>query len=139
MHVRLFLTGLASAALLSAAGLVAAGADQPIKVTGCLQKDGGDYVLTQINEPPKGEPVARQDLKEAEHAYRLEAKSISDNNLASLVGHQVQINGTIAKPSDLNKQVGTSGSDQKKLSEHDLAKVDVTAIKNISSDCGNKK
>lgn len=138
MHVRTFLTACASAALLSAAGIAAA-ADQPITINGCLQKDGGDYILTQINEPPRGESVARQDLKEAEHAYRLDAKSISDNSLAALVGHQVRITGTVAKPSDLNNQVGTTGSDQKKLSEHDLAKVDVTAIKNISSDCGNRK
>jgi len=112
---------------------------QPITVTGCLQKDGGDFVMTQINEPPKGEPVAEQDAKEAEHAYRLNAKNSSDEDWTRLVGRQVRISGTIAKRSDVEQKVGTSGSSDKapKLHESDLAQVDVTDIQQVAANCGH--
>ena len=103
MHARLFLAACASAALLTAAGCngnntntdqtkaapdtatAAKGTSgseeraQPTSLTGCLQKgDGRDFILTQINEPPKGETPAQQDVKEAEHSYRLNAKDTKD-------------------------------------------------------------
>lgn len=162
MHARLFLAACASAALLTAcngnnntsdtdqtktappnAATSATGTSgaedqaKPIAVTGCLQKDGGDYILTQINEPPKGEPVAEQDLKEAEHSYRLNAKNTSDDNWKTLVGHEVRVSGTVAKTSDLDQKVGTSGSsDHPKIKEGDLAKVDVNDIQQVSANCG---
>src|SRR5690349_18534263 len=122
MHARLFLAACASVALMSAgacnnsandntdqtkaapntaaATKGTSGADdqqKPIALTGCLQKDGSDYVVTQINEPPKGEPVAQQDAKEAEHTYRLNAKNTNDDDWAKMVGYQVRVNGTLAK------------------------------------------
>src|SRR5581483_7536761 len=128
MHARLFLAACASAALLSGVACTtnspandtdqAKAADrsnakatatsgdrdtqQPIAVNGCLQKgDGNDYILTAINEPPKGEPVAEQDAKEAEHAYRLHAKNTSDDDWDKMVGHQVRVSGTLARRGDV--------------------------------------
>ncbi len=174
MHARLFLAACASVALLSAGacdsntstdttdhtkaapdtaaaakGTSGTSDDQPrpITLTGCLQKDGSDFILTQINEPPKGEPVAQQDLKEAEHAYRLNAKNANDDDWSKLVGRQVHVDGTMAKASDLAQKVGTSGSndrtanghdsDRMKIHESDLAQVDVSAIQQVAANCGN--
>jgi len=114
---------------------------RPIALTGCLQKaDGSDYILTQINEPPKGEPVAQQDLKEAEHAYRLNAKSTTDDDWDKMVGHQVRVSGTLAKAADIDQKVGTSGSndakDRPKIHEGDLAQVDVADIQMTAGVCG---
>jgi hypothetical protein len=166
MHARLFFVACASAALLGAAACnnsANTNADQtkpapdataatkgtsgnedqqrPISLTGCLQKDGSDFILTQINEPPKGEPVAQQDLKEAEHAYRLNRKNTTDNDWGKMVGYQVRVSGTVAKASDLSEQVGTSGSsdpkDHPKIHEGDLAQVDVADIQMTAASCGD--
>lgn len=163
MHARLFLAACASVALLTAcnsnndtrntdqtksappnSATAATGTSgnedqaKPITITGCLQKDGRDYVLTQINEPPKGEPVAQQDLKEAEHTYRLNAKNTSDDDWPKFVGRQVRVSGELAKASDLNQQVGTSGSNEPpKIDKGDLAKVDVNDIQQVAATCGD--
>jgi hypothetical protein len=165
MHARLYFVACASAALLGAAACnnnsaktttdetkpapdttaaaKAPAEDQqrPISLNGCLQKgDGSNYILTQINEPPKGEPVAQQDLKEAEHAYRLNAKNTSDDDWDKMVGHQVRVSGTLAKAADIDQQVGTSGSsdakDRPKIHEGDLAQVDVADIQMTAASCG---
>ncbi|HZP49200.1 MAG TPA: hypothetical protein VFB07_11725 [Vicinamibacterales bacterium] len=165
MHARLFFAACASVALLSAGacnttpndrttdqtkaapdtaaatkGTTGADADQqkPIALTGCLQKDGGDFVLTQINEPPKGEPVAEQDVKEAEHTYRLNAKNTNDDDWAKMVGREVRISGTLAKRGDVDQKVGTSGSTESapKIRERDLAQVDVSDIQQVAAACG---
>jgi len=157
MQARVFLAACASTALLAACNnttpkdqtktapaetpAATAGtepAPEPINLTGCLQKgDGNTYILTQINEPPKGEPVAKQDAKEAEHAYRLNAKPANDDDWPTMVGRQVLVSGTLAKPSDVAQQVGTSGSkDKTEIHESDLAQVDVADIQQLTASCG---
>ncbi len=166
MHARLYLAACASVALLSACACTnnandnadrtkatpettaaakgAGSADdqpRPIALTGCLQKgDGRDYILTQINEPPKGEPVAEQDAKEAEHSYRLNAKTANDDQWPSMVGREVRVSGTLAKRGDVAQKVGTSGSTDTtpKLHESDLAQVDVSDIQQVSAACGGR-
>ncbi len=126
-------------------------APQPIALTGCLQKgDGSNYILTQINEPSAGsapatgDKVEREQINAAEHAYRLNAKETNDDEWSKLVGRQVRVSGTIAKRSDLEQQVGTSGSsdraqddkDRVKIHESDLAQVDVSQIQQVAASCG---
>jgi hypothetical protein len=174
MHARPFLAACASAALLTAVACtsnsttnrrdtdqVKAAPDtlanakatsgtaeeeaRPIALNGCLQKgDGSSFILTQINEPPKGETPAQQDVKEAEHAYRLNAKQTSDDDWDKMVGHQVRVSGTLARASDVDQQVGTSGSgetksdakDHPKIHEGDLAQIDVADIQMTAASCG---
>jgi len=164
MQARLFLAACASATLLTAAACntdntanqatakpntattAATGTKgtsdeaRPIAITGCLQKDGSDYILTQINEPPKGEPVAQQDVNEAEHTYRLTAKNTTDDDWDKLVGSEVRVSGTLAKGGDVAERVGTTGSnnatDHPEIRERDLAKVDVSDIQVTRAACG---
>ena len=129
---------------------------RPIALTGCLQKgDGSDYILTQINEPSagaatSGDKVEREQVNAAEHSYRLNAKgSTNDDDWSKMVGRQVRVSGTLAKASDIDQKVGTSGSndridtkdnradnDRVKLHESDLAQVDVANIQQVAAECG---
>lgn len=120
---------------------------QPITLNGCLQKGDGhsDYILTEMNEPPAGHAtpadsgkVEREQVKEAEHSYRLNADNSKDD-LAKLVGHQVKVSGTMAKRADIDTKVGTSGSNDRNganIDEGDLAKVDVASVEQVSASCG---
>jgi len=133
----------------------------PVTLTGCLQQgdSSSSYILTEMNEPgsrptatsgsaDQGDKVAREQLKEAEHAYRLDAKN--DDDLAKLVGKKVRVSGTITDKSDLvartdqnrdRNGVGTSGRtddhDRPKISESDLARVDVNSVEKVADACGS--
>jgi hypothetical protein len=122
----------------------------PINLTGCLQKGGGftaPYVLTQVNEPARSVgttgsteapgAAAREQMREARHAYRLAGDK---DQLDNLVGKQVRVQGTVAENSDLNKRAEDSRRDADKpadLDTNDLAKVNVTSISSVSDSCGN--
>lgn len=123
---------------------------QPITLSGCLQKgDHGDYILTEINEPAPGatsdksaNKVEREDLNAAEHAYRLKNDNGKDSDLDNFVGRQIRVSGTVAKRSDIDQKVGTSGSNDKdnkgvKLHDSDLAQVDVTNVQQTAASCGH--
>src|SRR5581483_10559411 len=96
----------------------------PVTLTGCLQQgdSSSSYILTEMNEPSsrptatsgsagQGDKVAREQLKEAEHAYRLDAKN--DDELSKLVGKKVRVSGTITDKSDL-----TANNDQNRDRDH---------------------
>lgn len=145
---------------------------KPINLTGCLQQGDSrsSYILTEINEP-SSRPTAtsgsnangrveREQMREAQHAYRLDAKD--DDELARLVGKKVRVSGTLTDRSDLMASnsdrahdqgtVGTSGQNDRsktrtapsgdrdrgdKISESDLGQVDVTSIEKIADTCGS--
>jgi hypothetical protein len=135
---------------------------KPIDLTGCVQKAGGSYVLTEINKPnPNAAPtvkkgdgriVEREQLHAAQHAYRLSAEK--DDELEKLVGKQVKVSGTMTEASDLiarddrranDLRVGTSGDqdknhdrkqDRARIRTGDLASVDVTTIEPMAGGCG---
>jgi hypothetical protein len=129
---------------------------EALNVSGCLQKKGGDFILTELSEPStggastkgEGDKVAREQLHAAQHAYRLRADN--DDDLAKLVGKQVRVRGTVDKKSDLavkDQPAATSGSkdrasddrDRRDISAGDLARVDVTSIEQVSASCGSAK
>lgn len=140
----------------------AAPADQqavnsPITVTGCLQKEGGlmtTYIVTGMNEPPQkgigttgnGTAVEREQLREAENAYRVSPKDNVD--MESMVGKQVRVSGMIAKRADLPEPAtATSGNNEakemkkeakemEKIDKGDLAKIDDATIAVVSDNCG---
>src|ERR1043165_8436614 len=72
----------------------------PINLTGCVQKSESginSYVLPQVNTPAqsvgttgsaKPDAVAQDQLREAEHAYRLDG---DNSELDKLVGKQVSV------------------------------------------------
>ena len=119
-----------------------------INLTGCLQKGGGltsSYVLTQVNEPTRSvgtsgssqpDVVKQEQMREAKHSYRLDG---NDDQLGSLVGKQVRVEGTVAEKSDLNKRAGEDRKDTDKpadIDTGDLAKVKVNSISAVSDACG---
>jgi hypothetical protein len=134
---------------------------KPIDVTGCLQKAGGSYMLTEISKPnPNAAPtntkgdgslVEREQLHAAQHAYRLSADK--DDDLEKLVGKQVKVSGTVTEASDLTARddrrrndlsVGTSGDqdknhdrkqDRARIRTGDLASVDVSSIQPTDGGC----
>ena len=124
----------------------------PITLTGCLQKGDGalrsDYVLTEVNTSrtsvgtsgatPKSDAVGQEQMREAEHAYRLDGDR---DDLDKLVGKQVRVSGTIEKRSDLNDHNadGTlKDRDRTKISDSDLAQVKVASVSSIADACGGK-
>jgi hypothetical protein len=130
-----------------------------VTLTGCLQKGDGrsDYILTQVNEPRAGvgtggsttgsgstasgdrDLVAQQQMRAAEHAYRL---SGDNDTLEPLVGKQVKVNGTMERRSELNEH-NDNGSlkdrDRTKIDEKDLASVHVASINSIADSCGGSR
>jgi len=127
---------------------------QPITLTGCLQKGDGtlrsDFVLTEVNTSrasvgtsgaganPKSDVVGQEQMRQAEHAYRLDGDR---DDLDKLVGKQVRVSGTIEKRSDLNDH-SASGTvkdrDRTKIDDGDLAQVKVASVTSIGSACGGK-
>jgi len=123
----------------------------PVTLTGCLQKGGGggDYILTEVNTTrtsvgtsgsaasgSASDPVGREQMRSASHAYRLNGDR---DNLETLVGKQVRVNGTLAERSDLNDHAAagtTKDKDRTKIDEDNLAKVDVGSIDSIADTCG---
>jgi hypothetical protein len=127
-------------------------APQPINLTGCLQQGKGDaYILTALNEPKQPDSskpavVEREKVAAAREAYRLKADD--SNELSKLVGHRIRVEGTLARRADLpaapSESVGTSGqqadkkaaSSEPKISQDDLAQVDVRSVQSIANACG---
>jgi hypothetical protein len=123
--------------------------NSPITVTGCLQKEGGlttTYIVTAMNEPSQngigttgnGAAVDREQLREAQNAYRVSARDNID--MESMVGKQVRVTGTIAKRADLPSP--TTGNDQardmQKIDKGDLAKIDNATVAVVSDSCGDR-
>lgn len=126
-------------------GTAAEAKNEPVSLTGCLQKgDGSNYILTELSEPRAGSAkasgdnrVEREQLNAAEHSYRLSAgKNVDDDEWDKLVGAKVKVDGTLAK----RAEIGTSGSDtgREKIHEGDLAQVDVNSIQKVANACGGR-
>lgn len=125
--------------------------NSPIEVTGCLQKEGGlmtTYIVTSVNEPLQkgvgttgnGTAVAREQLRAAEHSYRIETKDKVD--MESMVGKRVRVSGVVAKRADLPDvpPAPAAGKDEprtmEKIDKGDLAKIDEASIAVIAGNCG---
>src|SRR5262249_12891066 len=110
--------------------------NSPITVTGCLQKEGGlttTYIVTAMNEPSRnGAAVDREQLREAQNAYRVSPKDNVD--MESMVGKQVRVTGMIAKRADLPSP--TTGTDRD-IDKGDLAKIDNAMVAVVSDTCGD--
>jgi hypothetical protein len=117
--------------------------NSPITVTGCLQKESGlttTYIVTAMNEPShkdigttgNGAAVDREQLREAQNAYRVSPKDNVD--MESMVGKQVRVTGMIAKRADLPSP--TTGTDRD-IDKGDLAKIDDATVAVVSDTCGN--
>ncbi len=124
---------------------------EPITLTGCLQKGNGalrtDYILTEVNATrspvgtsgaanPKSDVVGNEQMRAAEHSYRLDGDR---DELDKLVGKQVRVNGTVEKRSDLNEHNadGTvKDRDRTKIDDGDLAQVKVDTVASIADACG---
>jgi hypothetical protein len=109
---------------------------EAVSLTGCLQKDGGTFVLTRLNEPvgTGGQDSAfpkREQVRSAENAFRLDAEG--DVKLDDLVGKQIHVDGTYAAKADLPK----SDPDDA-IKTGDLTKVNVRAATMISDSCGGR-
>jgi len=150
-------------------GTAAKNDQSPVTMTGCLQHgDGRSFILTEINSPrtsvgtsgstAAGDPVGREQMREAAHAYRLKAED--DKSLEGLVGHQVRVSGTVTERADLpataandkpatdraagdrkadDRAAATSGSnpDRQKIDEGDLASIQVASIDSVADACGS--
>jgi hypothetical protein len=118
-----------------------------ISLTGCLQKDGSNYIITQVNEPSKapaakgkatsGDKVEREQMNAARHAYRInDDRSDKNEDLDKLVGKQVRVSGMLTDQSGLmakseheQNSVGTSGTQSSKskagsYNDRDREKID---------------
>ena len=136
----------------SAADKDTAAKAEPITLTGCLQKGDGavrtDYILTEVKTTrasvgtsgaaanPKSDAVGQEQMRQAEHAYRLDGDR---DDLDKLVGKQVRVSGTIEKRSDLNDH-NANGTvkdrDREKISDSDLAELKVASVSSIPGACG---
>jgi hypothetical protein len=111
-----------------------AATNQPVSLTGCLQKgDANTYILTELSEPGGGGGV--EPANAAKHTYKLSgAKGVNDDDWIALIGTKVKVNGTLTK----RGEVGTSGADstdRTKINEDDFAPVDVNAMEKIGDAC----
>jgi len=122
---------------------------QPISITGCLQKDGRDYIVTRINEP-SSRPVATsggsngsvqtEQLRAAASAYRVNP---SDNSkIDDLVGKQVEVAGTLTERAELTRDAdearATSGT-RADIKDGDLARITATSVTKVADNCGKGK
>jgi hypothetical protein len=124
----------------------AANQPTPITVTGCLQHDGGTYIVTRLNEPSQkgvgttgsSAAVEHEQLREAANAYRVDPKQ--DTDLDKMVGKQVSVSGTVENKGDLPKASGTSGqsatNDRPDIGRSDLAKISAETVSVVSDNCG---
>ncbi len=111
----------------------------PITVTGCLQQEDHDYILTAMNEPgmagapaAAGNKVGTEQLTEARHAYKLSSR----DDLDVLVGKSVRVEGTLARRSDVVRTGNQPTTDRQDLDQGDLAAIDVTTINQVADACG---
>jgi len=126
----------------------------PITVAGCLQKGtGSDFILTRINEPSQGVgttgasgssavqagnssaagsgTVEREQLRSAAGAYRVDAADTL--NLATLVGKEVQVVGTIKENMDLPR--ANADRDPVQVKQRDLARIEATSVSQTAAEC----
>jgi hypothetical protein len=126
----------------------------PITLTGCLQRGGGlnNFILTQVNAPsetpvattgkdPGGAAVQREQMREAKHAFALEADD--KDAMRELVGKQVRVTGKIDEASDLHRKSAEAKTPSERrdgldIDAGDLAKVDVQGIVKVADACGEK-
>jgi len=118
----------------------------PITVTGCLQRDGGTYIVTRLNEPSEkgvgttgsGAAVEHEQLREAANAYRVDPKQ--DTDLDKMIGKKVSVNGTLEDKANLPQASGTSGqssaNDRPDIGRTDLAKISADNVSVVSDNCG---
>src|SRR5262245_26706762 len=131
---------------------------QPISITGCLQKDGRDYIVTRINEP-SSRPVAtsggsngsvqNEQLREAASAYRVNPSD--DSKIDDLVGKKVEVAGTLTERAELTRDGdetrATSGSKadtdagraRTDIKNGDLARITATSVTKVADNCGQGK
>ena len=118
----------------------------PITVTGCLQHDGGTYIVTRLNEPSQkgvgtsgsAAAVEHEQLREAANAYRVDPKQ--DTDLDKMVGKQVSVSGTVEDKANLPQASGTSGQsapdDRADIGRSDLAKISAQTVSVVADNCG---
>jgi hypothetical protein len=118
----------------------------PITVTGCLQHDGGTYIVTRLNEPSEkgvgtsgsAAAVEHEQRREAANAYRVDPKQ--DTDLDKMVGKQVSVSGTIEDKASLPQPSGTSGqsaaNDRPDIGRSDLAKISAETVSVVAANCG---
>src|SRR5438105_2471014 len=115
-------------------------------VTGCLQKDGGTFIVTRLNEPAKrptatsgsSGAVQKEDVRAAANAYRVNPKG--DVDLDGLVGKEISVTGVLAERADLPQTVkpldkGASATDTTDISKGDLAQIDATSVSRVADSC----
>jgi hypothetical protein len=110
----------------------------PITVTGCLQRDGGDFILTAMNEPStSGAPAAvtnkvdREEITEAKHAYKL--SDVDEDQVRPMVGNSIKVVGTLARRADVTQAVERKSDE---LEPSDLAEIDVARVARVARSCG---
>ena len=115
----------------------------PITVTGCLQHDGGTYIVTRLNEPSRkgvgtsgsATAVEHEQLREASNAYRVDPKQ--DTDLDKMVGKQVTVSGTVEDKANLPQASGTSGqsaaSNRADIDRGDLAKISAETVSVVAT------
>jgi hypothetical protein len=117
---------------------------QPMTVTGCLQKAGSDYILTEAMTPaPVGtsgsadtNTAARDQQKAASRSYRLNNDRESNDQMNDMLGKEVRVNGRVTDQAN----IGTSGSSNSRpgdIDAKDLARIDVASMESISDSCSN--
>jgi hypothetical protein len=127
---------------------------QPISVTGCLQKQGGDYIVTNINEPSSrpvatsgssaGVGVQSEQRRAAAAAYRVSPSD--DAKIDELVGKQVEVSGTIEERSRVasGETAATSGTErdatgrraQADIKSDDLGRITAASMTKVADNCG---
>ncbi len=119
----------------------------PITVTGCLQHDGGTYIVTRLNEPSQkgvgtsgsAAAVEHEQLREAANAYRVDPKQ--DTDLDKMVGKKVSVRGTVEDKANLPQASGTSGQgspdDRPDIGRSDLAKISAETVSVVADSCGS--
>jgi hypothetical protein len=108
--------------------------------------------LNEPKQPDSSNPtiVAQEKLAAAEAAYRLTS---NDQDIGTLLGRRVRIEGTLTKSSDLvasaangTVMTGTTGQSEavpsiqtgQIIKQSDLAQVAVTAITQVARSCGER-
>jgi hypothetical protein len=142
-------------------------AQEPMTLTGCLQRGGGSlrpgYILTMLNEPAgvgtsgsvteSGSSVEREQMRIAARTFRL--SPTGDVELGGMVGKQVRVTGVIVDDADVPNGNGAIGSDSDsqrpnrdvaeqtrrgaQLDTSQLARLEVTSASIASEACGERR
>ncbi len=130
-------------------GVTPAAGEQPMTVSGCLQRADGEFVVTTMNEPDTagapareerpdtakaqsstGNKVASEQYAEARHAYKLNSDN-QDDTLEGFLGKRVTVQGTLTRQSDLAQESRTD------YGASDLAAIHVTHVEEVAGACGD--